>query len=158
MRLAASMSAAAVLALAGAAQAQTVSVAIGPKLQEKADEYGQRELDFLARDLKVSVESRLARAGSSGRYELVLVDAKPNRPTFEQLGDRPGLSPLSWGVGGATIEGAYVAPDGARTPLAYRWYESDIAWARFESTWGDAQAAFDRFGNRLARGQAYASR
>src|SRR5690242_18706293 len=109
MRLAALTLAAALgLADAAAAQVPAVSVTIGPKLQDKADELGQRELDHLALDLQRSVESRLA--GQAGRYELTLIDARPNRPTFEQLGDKPGLSMESFGVGGATIEGAYVAP------------------------------------------------
>ena len=157
MRLAA-LTFAAALGLAGAAAAQVpaVSVTIGPKLQDKAETFGQRELDYLARDLQRSVESRVGT--QPGRYELVIVDARPNRPTFEQLGDRPGLSPLSYGVGGAAVEGAYVAPDGSRTPIRYRWYESDITWARHASTWADAEIAFDRLGNRLARGQLYAAR
>lgn len=155
MRLAALISAAA-LAFAGAASAQTVSVSIGPELQDKADDYGQRELDFLARDLQSAVEKRVA--GAPGRYELVIVDAKPNRPTPQQLSNRPGLSPMSFGIGGAAIEGAHVAPDGSRTPISYRWYESDIGWARYESTWGDAETAFNKLANRLARGELYARR
>ena len=157
MRIAALVSLA-VLAGAGAAHAQQVSVAIGPKLQEKAENLGQRELDFLAHDLQRTVETRLARAGMPGRVELVIVDAKPNRPTLEQLGDRPGLSPWSFGIGGATIEGAMVGPDGSRTPLSYRWYESDITWAQHSSTWADAERAFDKFANRLVSGRLYASR
>lgn len=162
MRLAALISTA-VLACAGAAAAQApaVSVSIGPKLQEKAELYGQRELDFLARDLEVSVASRIARSGAlapGGRLELVIVDAKPNRPTFKQLGDRPGLSPMSFGIGGAAIEGAYVSPDGSRTPVRYKWYESDIGWAQRNTTWADAQHAFDRMGARLAKGEAYTAR
>lgn len=157
MRIAA-LTLAAALGLAGAAAAQpvSVSVAIGPTLQDKAEDYGQRELDFLARDLQRSVESRVD--GQAGRYELVIVDAKPSRPTFEQLGDRPGLSPLSFGLGGATVEGAYIAPDGSRTPIRYGWYEHDIGWAQHSSTWADAERAFDKLGNRLARGQLHASR
>ena len=157
MRIAA-LTLAAALGVASAAVAQTpaVSVAIGPQLQEKAEKYGQRELDYLARDLQRSVESRLT--GQAGRYELVIVDAKPNRPTFEQMGRQPGLSMESFGIGGATIEGAYIAPDGSRAPIHYKWYASDIAWARHSSTWDDAEDTFDRLGNRLARGQLYAAR
>jgi hypothetical protein len=157
MRIAALVSIA-LLASAGAAHAQQVSVAIGPKLQDKADDLGQRELDFLARDLQRSVESRLIRAGMTDRVELTLIDAKPNRPTSEQLGNRPGLSPISFGVGGAKIEGAVVHADGTLTPLSYQWYESDIAWARHSSTWAAAENAFDRFANRLVSGRLYAVR
>jgi hypothetical protein len=156
MRIAALMSAAAVLAFAGAAQAQSVSVSIGPKLQAKADDYGQRELDYLARDLQMAVERRVA--GSGGAYELTLVNAKPNRPTFEQLSDTPGLSMMSFGLGGAEVEGAYVGPDGSRTPISFRWYAHDIEWAQGETTWGDARTAFDKLAMRLAHGRLYAQR
>lgn len=156
MRIAVLMSAAAVIAFAGAAHAQTVNVSVGPKLQAKAGEYGQRELDFLTRDLQQAVERRVA--GAPGAYELVIVDARPNRPTFEQMGDRPGLSARSFGIGGATIEGAHVAADGSRTPVSFRWYGRDIAWAKGQTTWGDAETAFNRFAVRLADGRAYAQR
>lgn len=159
MRIAA-LTLAAALGLAGAASAQvpTVSVTIGPKLQEEADNYGQRELDFLAYDLQQSVESRLRHAGQAGHYELTITDARPNRPTFKQMGDKPGLSLSSFGNGGAAVEGAYVAPDGSRTPIRYKWYENNIAWSQHSWTWTDATIAFDRLGARLARGEMYAAR
>lgn len=133
-----------------------VTVRIGPDLREKADEYGAREVERLALELEADVERSLAREGrlapEGGRLDLVLSDAVPNRPTFEQLGRRPGLSFESYGVGGATIEGEYVAADGTRTPLRYRWYESDIRDAQGATTWTDADRAFDRFARRVARG------
>ena len=46
----------------------------------------------------------------------------------------------------------------ARTPIRYQWYQGDITWARHAATWDDAETAFDRLGNRLARGQLYAAR
>lgn len=145
-------------ALAGPAQ---VTVTIGPKLQKEAVEHlGVREVDRLAGDLKRSVERELARTGvlDGARIELVLTDAKPNRPTFKQMADRPGLSFESFGLGGASIEGKAIAVDGAVTPLKYQWYESDIRWARERVTWGDADTAFGQFARRLARGETYASR
>ena len=82
MRIAALTFAAAVaFAGAAAAQAPAVSVAIGPKLQEKADNYGQRELDFLARELQRSVETRLARAGATGRACRRRASASAARPS-----------------------------------------------------------------------------
>lgn len=139
-----------------------VSVAIGPALQAKAHDYGERELSFLANDLRQSVETRLARVGAmspaGGRLELVIADAKPNRPTMAQMSHKPGLSMQSFGIGGATVDGAYVSPDGARTPVHYRWYEHDIRWAPYQSTWGDAQDVFDHVGDQLVRGDAYALR
>ena len=162
MRLAASISAAVLaFASAAAAQAPAVSVAIGPKLQAKAELYGQRELDFLAQDLRASVESRIARSNAfapGGQLELVIVDARPNRPTYHQLGKRPDLTMLSFGNGGASVEGVYVAPDGSRIPVSYKWYGSNIAWAQSNTTWTDALETFDRMGERLAKSGAYAVR
>jgi hypothetical protein len=152
------------LALAGTAAdaaPANVQVQIGPKLQKAAvDTLGVREVDRLAADLKRHVEREVSRTGvlDGARIELTLVDAKPNRPTFKQLGDRPGLSYESFGVGGARIEGRAVAVDGAVTPISYEWYESDIRWASYRTTWADADSAFGQFARRLARGEAYARR
>jgi hypothetical protein len=142
------------LALTTTAGAQTgqVSVTIGPELQAKASEkYGVREVERLADSLRRDVERALAKRGG-GRAELVLVDAKPNRPTFKQMSDKPGLSFQSFGIGGATIEGRIVTADGRETPFTYRWYESDIRNVMPTSTWGDAERAFDRAARRIARG------
>jgi hypothetical protein len=83
---------------------------------------------------------------------------RPNRPTFKQLGDVPGLSMQSFGVGGAAIEGRIIAADGTETPIAYRWYETDIREIRAHWVWTDAETTFDRFARRLAKGQELARR
>lgn len=155
--------AAASLGAASAAHAAPadVQVQIGPKLQkEAAEKLGVKEVDRLAADLKRQVERELARTGvlDGARVELTLVDAKPNRPTFKQLGDRPGLSYESFSLGGARIEGRAVTLDGAVTPIRYEWYESDIRYAPYRVTWSDADTAFGQFARRLARGEAYARR
>ncbi|HWA61346.1 MAG TPA: hypothetical protein VG939_08220 [Caulobacteraceae bacterium] len=147
---------AAALAVAGAAAAQppaNVTVAIGPELQAKASLYGQRDLDQLADELRHDVERALARSHQNVQLKLVLADAKPNRPTFKQLGDTPGLSMQSFGVGGATIEGVATRPDGSTEPVHYRWYESDIRQARHNSTWGDAGWTFQQFADNVAHGR-----
>ncbi len=153
---------------AGPAHAQAVGavsevrVTIGPDLLDKTNDYGEREFDFLSRDLRNSVEARLGRAGllapEGGVLSLTIADATPNRPTLEQLGKRPGLSMTSYGIGGAEVLGEYAAPDGLVTPLRYRWYETDIRDARAASTWSDAARAFDRFAENLIRPNAYAGR
>jgi hypothetical protein len=157
------IAAAALLASAAAALAApaSVSVTVGPKLQEKAIKtLGVREVNDLAAHLQADVEKRLAKTGAydGARIELVLADAQPNHPTFKQLGDTPGLSYESFGIGGAEIRGRAIAPDGAVTPIGYKYYESDIRWARFGGTWADAEETFDRFAYDLGRGQALASR
>ncbi|HEY3951606.1 hypothetical protein [Phenylobacterium sp.] len=135
----------------------SVSVVVGPQLQKKAiDTLGVRDVDGLAKELQKTVADRLAKTGAydGARIELVLVDAKPNHPTFKQLSDTPGLSMRSFSIGGARIEGRAVAPDGAVTPLRYSYMESDIRWTRGFSTWTDAELTFDRFAGELSRGKA----
>jgi hypothetical protein len=143
-------------ALAGAAAAApTVDVTIGANLQKKAAKYGQRELTYLSQDLAKSVQSAARRNGGASldgaRFNLVISDAKPNHPTFEQLGDTIGLSPLSISIGGATLEGSVTYPDGRVVPVKYSWYDHDIREALGSTTWTGAQRAFDFFAYKVAR-------
>ena len=154
---------AAVLASATAATAApaTVSVSVAPKLQAQFDKtYGVKEAELLTTDLRTSVERALASkpAYDDAKVELVLTDVKPNRPTFKQLADKPGLSMTSFGVGGAAIEGRIIARDGSVTPVAYRWYETDIRQAYGDWVWHDAEWTFDRFARNLAHGEEMARR
>lgn len=139
-----------------------VHVRIGPDLQDKADEYGQRDLDDLAADLRQSVERALQRSGGlspeGGALELVIEDAVPNRPTMRQMSVKPGLSYESFGVGGAKISGVLTTADGRQIPVSYRWYETDIRWATAAGTWSDAENSFDRFARRLAHGDTVLER
>lgn len=136
----------------------TVNVTIGPDLQKKADQYGQRDLDELTVNLRDSVERSLKRSGglspSGGTLDLVIEDAAPNRPTMRQMSIKPGLSYESFGIGGAKIGGVLTAPDGKKTSVGYGWYETDIRWSRAASTWMDAESTFDRFARRLVTGEA----
>lgn len=154
---------AALLASATAALAApaVVNVTVGPELQKTFDKtYGVREAETLTRDLRGSVEKSLASrtAYDGARIDLVLTEVKPNRPTFKQLGDTPGLSFQSFGIGGAAIEGQVTAADGTVTPVAYKWFESDIRQSRANWVWSDAQWTFDRFARKLARGEELARR
>lgn len=149
-------SAAALLASATAALTApaSVTVSVAPELQKTFDKtYGMREAERLTRDLQVTVEKTLARSGAhdGARIELTLTDVKPNRPTFKQLSDKPGLSMQSFGVGGAAISGRIVAADGTEKPLSYHWYETDIREASYNWVWSDAEWTFDRFARKLAR-------
>jgi hypothetical protein len=157
------LASAALLASATAAMAApaAVTVAIGPELQAKAAKtYGVREVRALAADLRGDVERRLVRTGAydDARVELTLVDVKPNRPTFKQLSDRPGLSMRSFGVGGASIQGRIVRADGTVQPVSYHWYETDIRQAYGQATWFDAHWTFNRFAHRLSKGEQLARR
>jgi hypothetical protein len=153
--------AAAAVATQAAATPADISVVVGAQLQVKAQEtLGVREVDDLAQQLRKNVAERLAKSGAydGARIELVLVDATPNHPTFKQLSDRPGLSLRSFGIGGATIEGRAVSPDGQVTPLRYSYTEPDIRFAHGMSTWGDAEETFQLFADELGRGKAPGAR
>jgi hypothetical protein len=157
------LSAAALLASAGVAFAApaSVTVSIGPELQAKAaNTLGVRDVNELADELRTAVQKRLEKTNryDGARIELVLVDAKPTRPTFKQLGDSPGLSYSSFGRGGAAIEGRAIAPDGAVTPLSFKDYEADLRQSRLGSTWSDAQMTIDRFAYYLGRGEEVIAR
>jgi hypothetical protein len=130
-----------------------VKVSIGPALTQKADDIGTRDLDILVAELRRSVERKLPPRPGGGTLSLVIEDAKPNRPTPQQMSNTPGLSLDSFGVGGARISGGYVDAAGKTTPIAYSWWETDIRWARYGSTWHDAESAFDRLAERLAKDQ-----
>ena len=130
-----------------------VTVSYGPQLQKKIEEYGARDVDRLAEDLRLSVlkEAAASPALDGARIALVLEDVVPNRPTMQQMSDKPGLSYESFGIGGASISGTVTTADGASRPVSYRWYESDIRWAWPAGTWRDAEQTFDRFARSLAR-------
>ena len=130
-----------------------VKVSIGPDLAKKVDDIGTRDFDILTAELRRSIERKTPPRPGGGTLTLVIEDARPNRPTPQQLYAKPGLSFESFGVGGARISGEYVDAAGQRTPIAYSWYESDIRWARYGSTWHDAESAFDRLAERLAKDQ-----
>ena len=139
-----------------------VTVTLDPKfVAGGVKTYGAKEVGDLADYLKKTVEKDLtakgrfkAEAAGGSALQLVLVDAKPNRPTFKQMTDRPGLSMQSFGIGGAEIRGEQINADGSRVKLGYSWYESDIRWVQSVGTWSDAEQAIRGFARRVAEGHA----
>lgn len=144
-----------VCALAGPVAAQSVDVRIGDDLAEKAEDYGARDIDRLIARLDEQAEAALPQSGryAGARMELVIEDATPNRPTFQQMTDVPGLSMESLSIGGAEISGEIIFADGRRIPVAYRWFETSLAHVSAASTWSDADRAFRWFARRLAEGR-----
>ena len=153
----------AVLAVAAGpalADPATVSVTIGPDLQEKTRDLGERDVREQADRLAEVVRRALADSDDldGARIDLVLTDLKPNRPTFEQMADRPGLDPhRSISIGGAAIEGRITTADGRVLPVKYDWFSQSLAEVRGFSTWQDADRAYERLASRLADGR-YVSR
>ena len=154
---------AAVLAFSAApamAEPALVSVSLGPDLQDKADELGAREVREQADRLAELVGRALAREGDldGARIELVLTDLRPNRPTYQQLIDHPGLDGhRSRSIGGATIEGQITLADGRTLPVQYDWYSASLADVRGFHTWQDADRAYRRLADNIADGR-YARR
>lgn len=150
---------AAVVAMAGAAQAESpeVVVTLSPELAREADRnLGVREVEQRAVELVQVVRRQLERQGAleGSTVRLVLTDVKPNRPTFEQLRNRPGLSMHhSRSIGGAAIEGEVIDASGQSRRVAYDYFSPSIEWVIGGSTWQDANRAFDTFARRLADGR-----
>lgn len=153
---------AAVLAVAASAHADpaTVRVTLGPALQDKVEDLGSRDVQQQADRLVQVVQQTLARRGTldGARIDLVLTDLKPNRPTMEQVIDRPGLDPIrSVSIGGATIEGQITTASGEVLPIRYDWYTTNLADVYGYSTWQDAETAYRRLASNLVAGR-YVSR
>lgn len=120
--------------------------------------YGERDLNRLVERLEDRMEKQLTKRGvtvSEGAdtvMRLIITDARPNRPTFNQLSKEPGLSYRSFGNGGAAIEGEIIQAGGESLgEFSYAWYENDIDFAAHSGTWTDAHRALDRFARKTAK-------
>jgi hypothetical protein len=152
MRGVATMLAAGAL-LAAPGYAITVETQLSEAFQTKLrKDYGDREAEVLQDDLRKKVERSFS-ASSVERIVVTIEDATPNRPTFQQLGDKPGLDAAhSFGIGGARVTGVAFNAAGAEVGrYDYDWYESDIRLSYGVWTWHDANRAFDRFARRFAK-------
>jgi hypothetical protein len=127
-------------------------IVFGDEMLEKADEYGERELDRLAGYLTDDLEQALRgiEMMDGTRLEVTLLDATPNRPTFQQLRDRVGLSMRSIGIGGAELEARLVSEDGrVLEEFDYSWSSHNLREVYGASTWYDARRAFHLFSRRV---------
>lgn len=155
MRIAAlAASAFVALALAMPAAALTVEAKVSTEFQKKLDDdIGVRESKILTDQLTRKISNVFAERGvNADRVVVTIEDAKPNRPTFEQVSNKPGLDPMrSISVGGARVTGiAYNASGGEIGRLDYDWYETSLENVVAATTWTDARTAFDRFSRRFA--------
>lgn len=148
--------AAAALATPASSQTPQVTVTVGGDLTEEVADLGPRDVDRQLERLRTVVERRLARTDAldGARIHLVLTDLRPNRPTLEQVSDRPGLSMIdSISIGGAAIEGEVVTADGQRLPVRYERFSTSIDEVRGFSTWQDADRAYERLAANLVSGR-----
>ncbi|WP_203292954.1 hypothetical protein [Maricaulis parjimensis] len=129
---------------------EPVSIAeirFGEALQEKADEYGQRELEYLASEMREALERELGdHLGENGLVlDVVILDATPNRPTMEQAASR-GLHHSSVSIGGASLEAHLLDANGVELEsYAYSWRTHNIRDVIGYSTWTDARRTIRRF-------------
>lgn len=134
-------------------------VEIGPDLTAKAQDYGPRELDRLAAKMRAALMDALMDAGRYTEIDrpdanillVVIEDAQPNRPTFDQLASRPGLSARSLSLGGARVTAVMTDPAGEEIGrFAYSWRTPSLDRSRYATVWGDAEHAFERFARTIA--------
>lgn len=146
--------AAAALGIASVAAATPITVGYSEDFAEKlVDDYGEREGARLSDEVIKDVTREFERQGVDvARVEVTIIDAKPNRPTFEQLSARPGLDAIrSISIGGMDLHGkAFDASGELIAETQYDWFENDITLARGAGTWTDANRASNRFARRFA--------
>ncbi len=145
-----------VTATAALAEPAAVNVSISPAFAKDAAKLGERDVNEQVADLTRQVERTLTRANAldDAVIDLVITDLKPNRPTMQQLSDRPGLDSMrSIYIGGAAIEGTITLPDGTKQDVKYEYYTPTIRDAAGSATWTDAQRAYDRLARNLAEGR-----
>ena len=122
--------------------------------EELADNYGEREGEKLTEDILKDLEHAFEKAGvDPAKVDVEIVDAKPNRPTFEQISNEPGLDAFrSISIGGMELVGtAYDADGNVLATQEYEWFENNIRDVVGSSTWTDANRASRRFASRLAK-------
>jgi len=143
------------LAILPTAAATEVAVTYSEDFAEElADNYGEREGETLTEDIIDDLDHAFAKAGvSPARVDVVIVNAKPNRPTLEQLSNEPGLDAMrSISIGGMKLTGtAYDADGNVLAIQEYGWFENNIRDVFGSATWTDANRASRRFAKNFAK-------
>jgi hypothetical protein len=127
-----------------------VNVTYGDKAKAKLEKtYGVREKaviqEMVESSLRESLGDRVA------RVDVVIHDLTANRPTFKELGDKPGLSMQSFGVGGADVSGtAFDTAGNVIGQASYDW-SGDIIWADTAWVWSDTDRTLSVFARKLAQ-------
>jgi hypothetical protein len=145
----------AALALLPVAAATEVNVSFSEDFTEDlADDYGVREGERLTQDVIEDLEAAFKKSGvAPARIDVTIEDAKPNRPTIEQVRQKPGLDMFrSISLGGMDLSGiAFDAEGNVIGEVSYDWYEFDLRNVIGSSTWTDANRASRRFAKKMAK-------
>lgn len=134
-----------------------IVVTASDKVKAEKVKYDSSDVKVLSSSLTKKVRAQLQSAGvwaDQGGDTLVLTLTKltPNRPTMAQMRAKPSLSFQSYGLGGASLTGQLMAPDGKDLGnVSYSWEETWIENVRNVGTWYDANRAFSLFARHLAR-------
>ena len=162
MRLIPAFVSLAAFAFAQSAAAVTVApISFSPEFESELNEvYGVREGDVLREHVDEDIAAALARRGvavgaGGGTIEVVILDADPNRPTFQQLVDEPGLDYMrSVSIGGAELHAVIRGANGeVLAEVDHRNYNHSIADYHGMPpgyTWSEARTAIRRFANKVA--------
>lgn len=149
------IAAAAAALLAPISQAGEFSVSYSDDFTEVLEEdYGVKEGEYLSKEVIEDLMREFKRADvDPARVEIVIENAMPNRPTFKQLGDKPGLDfARSISIGGMDLKAtAYDAEGVTLASYEYGWFENDIRNVVGSSTWSDANRASRRFARKFAK-------
>ncbi|KJS25092.1 MAG: hypothetical protein VR75_12335 [Hyphomonadaceae bacterium BRH_c29] len=141
------------LLLAPAAMAAEINVSVSDDFQAKLqDDYGTREGEYLSKEVKEDLTRELTKAGVDvARIDVTILDARPSKPTFKELGDTPGLDyGASVSTGGMKLSAVAYDEAGTKTgEYEYSWYENDIRRTGL-TTWYDANRASSRFARNFA--------
>lgn len=155
MRIRYFLASAAVLAFAAPAWAQSTPVSFSPEFQSSLEEtYGVREGEVLRTAVTDAISRELARCGVSAdtaRIDVTIVDAEPNRPTMQQLFDRPSLDYSSISIGGAELVATIHLAGGSTLEVTHRRYNhslSDIVGPA--TTWTEARRSIRQFAVKVA--------
>lgn len=121
--------------------------------------YGDKAITYLIDDMNDELMRDFAKRGitlsdTASTVLLVTIEnAKPNRPTFNQLSKDPSLSYKSFGVGGAEISAQVINANGDVIGEAeYDNFPSlNSGPFQYSATWMDAKRAFSRFSSKLSK-------
>ena len=140
-----------------AAGALDVQVSLAPAMEAKSSEIGRRDLQDLKSELAAVINLALQRSNGGKlqavRVEVVLEDARPNRPTMARLGREPSLSIRSLSLGGARVTGRVTSADGSTHAFDLERYSTDLRDDMGATTWMDAERAFDEVADDLVHGR-----
>lgn len=122
--------------------------------------YGERDLERLVSRVEEEMVDDFSRRGlvisddAAQTLRVTIVDAKNNRPTFEQLSRDPSLSYQSFGTGGIELTAELIgANDAVIGDMSYYWFETNIrdGFSQSASTWSDARRGISHFSRKAAK-------